>query len=83
MSRKNSVAQRLNIIKGQIGGLAQLIENNEDCNKVTDQFYAISSALKKATELYFKENLNSCLKTVSPKKRKTIEYLLEKLIKND
>lgn len=80
--RKNSVSQRLNIIKGQIDGLSRLVENKEDCNKITDQFYAVNSALKKATEFYFKENLATCLKTIDSKKRKTIEFLLKELIKN-
>ena len=60
--RKNTSIQRLNIIKGQIGGLANLIEKEEDCKKITEQFYAINSGLKKVVELYFKENLSYCLK---------------------
>ena len=80
--RKNTIAQRLNIIKGQIDGLANLIEKNEECQKVTDQFYAINSGLKKAIELYLKENLTSCLLSINLKKRRTIEFLLKEIIKN-
>ena len=80
--RKNTVNQRLNIIKGQIDGLANLIEKKEACHKITEQFYAINIGLKKAIELYFQENLSSCLKSVNFKKRKTINFLLKEIIKN-
>ncbi len=80
--RKNTIIQRLNIIKGQIDGLANLIEKKENCHKVTEQFYAINVALKKVIELYFKENLTSCLTSVNLKKKRIIEFLLKEIIKN-
>jgi len=80
--RENTVAQRLNIIKGQVDGLASLVEKNEDCRKVTEQFYAVNAGLKRAIELYFKENLTACLKSINLKRRKTIEFLLKEIIKN-
>jgi len=36
--RKNTPTQRLNIVKGQVGGLINLIEQKENCHKVTTQF---------------------------------------------
>jgi len=80
--RKNTIIQRLNIINGQIDGLANLIEKKENCRKITEQFYAINVALKKVIEIYFKDNLSSCLKSINFKKRKTIEFLLKEIIKN-
>ncbi len=80
--RKNTIAQRLNIVKGQIDGLINLIEKKESCHKVTTQFYAINSGLKKAIEMYFKENIDSCLKTINFRKKKTVNFLLEEIIKN-
>jgi len=80
--RKKTIIQRLNIIKGQIDGLANLMEKREDCQKVTEQFYAVNIALKKVVELYFKDNLTSCLKSINFKKRKTINFLLKEIIKN-
>jgi len=79
--RKNTLIQRLNIIKGQIDGLSKLMEKKKDCRKVTEQFYAINSGLKKVMELYFKENLTSCLYSISLKKKKTIDFLLKEIIK--
>jgi DNA-binding FrmR family transcriptional regulator len=80
--RENTVIQRLNIIRGQIDGLTNLIEKKEDCRKITEQFSAINVALKKAIEMYFKENLTACLESISLKKRKTIEFLLKEIVKN-
>ena len=69
--RKNTTTQRLNIIKGQIDGLANLIEKKEDCRKITEQFYAINAGLKKVIEMYFKDNLSSRLKSINLKKKKS------------
>ena len=80
--RKNTIVQRLNIIKGQVDGLVNLVEKKESCRKVTEQFYAINIALKKVVELYLEENLASCLTSVNLKKRKTVEFLLKEIIKN-
>ena len=80
--RKNTIIQRLNIIKGQIDGLTHLIEQRESCRKVTGQFYAINSGLKKVMGVYFEKNLNSCFQSIKLKKRKTIEFLVKEIIKN-
>ncbi len=81
--RKNTIPQRLNIIKGQIDGLTKLMQKKESCQKITEQFYAVNIALKKVIELYLKENLTSCLKSINLKKKKTIEFLLKEIIKNE
>jgi len=80
--RKNTIIQRLNILRGQCNGLANLIEKKGNCREVTEQFYAINSGLKKTIELYFKENLTSCLRSINLGKRRTIEFLLKEIIKN-
>jgi hypothetical protein len=38
--------------------------------------------LKKTIEMYFKENLTTCLESINLKKRKTIEFLLKEIVKN-
>ena len=80
--RKNTSVQRLHIVKGQIDGLINLIEKQEDCHKITEQFYAINAGLEKAIEKHFEDNLSSCLRSINFKKRKTIEFLLKEIIKN-
>lgn len=79
---KRTVIQRLNIIKGQIDGLANLIKKKENCHKITSQLYAVNVALKKTIELYLQENLNSCLKTINFEKKEAINFLLKEIIKN-
>lgn len=78
--RRNTISQRLNIVKGQLYGLSHLIEENCDCKKVVNQFKAINSAFKKVMEIYLKENLECCLK--SSKKNKTAEFLIKEIIEN-
>jgi len=80
--RKNTLVQRLNIIKGQIDGLISLLGSEKDCRKVAIQFDAINIAFKKSMEMYFKQNLVSCLKSVNFKKRNMVEFLLKEIIKN-
>jgi len=80
--RKNTPVQRLNIIKGQIDGLSTMMENGEECRKVIEQFHAINVGLKKVIEMYFKENLSSCLDSVDLEKKESIEFLFKEIIKN-
>ena len=79
---KRSIIQRLNIIKGQINGVANLIEKKENCCKITGQLYAVNVALKKTIELYLQENLTSCLKTINFEEKEAVDFLLKEIIKN-
>lgn len=79
--RINTLTQRLNIIKGQIDGLSKIIDGKESCKKLIMQFSAIDSGLRKVIELYLKENLDTCLKSVDSKNRESIEDLLSELVK--
>lgn len=80
--RKNTLSQRLNIIKGQIDGLSKIIESKDSCKKITEQFHAINSGLKRVVELYFHENLETCLKSIDVKNRENIELMISELVKN-
>jgi len=79
--RKNTVAQRLNIIKGQIEGLSKLVNEKNACQKVVMQFHAVNSGLKKIIELYLKENLASCFQSINSKEKKDIDFILGEIIK--
>ncbi|MCK4918678.1 MAG: metal-sensitive transcriptional regulator [Candidatus Pacebacteria bacterium] len=81
-NRKNTLVQRLNIIKGQIEALSSYIDDKKDCKKVITQLSAVNSGLKKVTELYLKENLNSCVKSIKTKDKEKIDLLLKEIIKN-
>ena len=74
--------RRLNIVKGQIDGLAKAMESEtKDCQAVLNQFKAIDSALKKVVEMYIKKNMEFCLRAVHSKDKETINVLIERLIK--
>lgn len=53
---------RLNRVSGQINGIAKMIENGEDCEKVLLQLYACTCALKKTSNIILKSHLNTCVK---------------------
>lgn len=80
--RKNSISQKLNIVKGQIEGLSKLVDENSDCQKTIVQFKAISGALKKIMETYINENLASCMKDMKLKQNKNAKFLLKEIIKS-
>ena len=80
--RKNTLSQRFNIIKGQINALSELVEKKEDCKKIVTQFYAVNSGVKKIMELYFKENLESCITSSEKIDKGKVEFLLKEIIKN-
>jgi DNA-binding FrmR family transcriptional regulator len=59
---KKEVA-KLNRISGQIAGLTRMIENEEGCEKVLDQFSAVKGALNGVLDDYLSSNLQKCFKT--------------------
>lgn len=77
-----TINQRLNIIKGQIDGLSKIIERKGPCKKITEQFQAINSGLKKTMELYFKENLKSCLEKMDKKSQEDVTTMIEQILKS-
>jgi DNA-binding FrmR family transcriptional regulator len=79
--RKNSITQRLNIIKGQITGITNLLEQKEDCKNVIIQLNAVNTAFKRVIELYLQDNLECCLNKIDLKNKETINVLLKTLIK--
>ena len=80
--RQNTLKQRLNIIQGQINALAGSIEEDKDCRQVTGQLYAINAGLKKVIQLYFQQNLETCLKPGKKADKKKLNFLLKEVIKN-
>ena len=80
--RKNTLQQRLNIIKGQLEGLSKLIDKKADCHKITQQFYAVNAGLKKVMDLYFTKNFDACVKSNKQADKKTRNFLLKQIIEN-
>lgn len=79
--RKNTVAQRLNIVKGQMDALSKIIDEGKNCKKTIEQFRAVNSGLKKVIELYLQENLQSCLQSTTAKDKEEISLILGEFLK--
>ncbi|MFA6520990.1 MAG: metal-sensing transcriptional repressor [Candidatus Gracilibacteria bacterium] len=79
--RKNTLTQRFNILKGQMEALTKLVGEKNSCQKVVTQFHALNAGLKKIMELYLKENLASCFKSINSKEKKDIDFILGEIIK--
>lgn len=77
-----ALEKRLNIVKGQVEALGSLIDKGEDCQKVISQFYAANKALKKAIEIYLKENISECVNSLDTEEKKRLNHLLKEMMKN-
>lgn len=74
-SKMNS---RLNRISGQINGITKMIENKEDCEKISIQFKAVKSAIEKVFHIFLNENIKSCVsKNNNTKLQKMIGLILK------
>lgn len=73
------ILRRLNIIKGQIEGLARLIETKADCEKILPQLKAVKNAFASVSTEIVKEGLESCLQ--DPSKKDKLNVLLAELHK--
>lgn len=56
---KNQAAKRINIIKGQLDGLAKMIESNEYCIDVLNQSLAIQNSLKSLDSVILEGHLQT------------------------
>lgn len=72
---EKSLVRKINIIKGQLEGIAKMIEDSRDCLEIITQLKAAKSALSKIGVEYAKTYLNECLekkKCISPKDIETL-----------
>lgn len=56
---KKQAQKRINIIKGQLDGLYQMIERDEYCTDILDQSLAIQNALKSLDGLILERHLRT------------------------
>lgn len=54
---KDLAEKRINIIKGQLGGLYKMIDSDEYCTDILDQSLAIQNSLKSLDGLILKRHL--------------------------
>lgn len=56
---KEAAQKRINIIKGQLDGLAKMIENDEYCIDLLNQSLAIQNSLKSLDSVLFERHLET------------------------
>lgn len=61
MHDNKNIINRLNIIKGQVDGVINMIENDRYCVDVSNQVMAITSALKSVNRQILSNHLRSCV----------------------
>ena len=60
--KRGSAVHRLKIIKGHLGKVINMVEQEEDCINTLQQLEAVMSALKKTEQILIEKYLNECLK---------------------
>jgi CsoR family transcriptional regulator, copper-sensing transcriptional repressor len=63
---------KLNRVAGQIKGLARMIEEEKNCDKIIIQFQATKGALNSIFSNYLNDNLTECMRENKPEQLKEI-----------
>ncbi len=58
---QDDVKKRINRAIGQLNGVKDMIEDNRYCGDVLIQLSAAESAIRKVSELVFKEHMETCV----------------------
>jgi len=58
---KQKLIQRLKKIEGQARGVQAMLDEERDCREIMQQFTAISSAVKAASRVFFRDYAAVCL----------------------
>lgn len=62
LTYKNNLLHRLKIARGHFDKVIRMVEDDEYCLDITQQTYAIQSALKKIDEVLLEHHLKTCVK---------------------
>ncbi len=69
---------RLKRVHGQIQGIINMLEKQDDCEQIVIQFQAVKEALNSAFTEHLSENIERCIQSKNAQK---IERLLKLLVK--
>ena len=81
MHDDNKIIRRLNIIKGQVEGVVNMIEEDRYCIDVSNQIIAITSALKSVNKEILANHLRTCVKDSFEDEGADSEEKIEEFIK--
>jgi DNA-binding FrmR family transcriptional regulator len=74
---KRKILRRLNIIKGQVSGLKEMIEKDKYCIDILNQSSAVQKALGGVDSFLLENHLGTCLKKALKNKDKSKEAIKE------
>lgn len=83
-ARKNDVAHKVKIARGQLDGILQMIEDDRYCVDISNQLLATQALLKSANQQILQAHIRSCVREAlqtdaeSPKLEEALK-LLEKM----
>ena len=81
---KVAAQKRINIIKGQLDGLAKMIENNEYCIDLLNQSLAIQNSLKSLDSVLLERHLEThVVHQMKDEKEKAVEELVTLFKRNN
>jgi len=79
---KKPIITRLKRIEGQVRGLQKMVEEDRECRDILMQLSAVSSAIRKVTELIAKNYAHKCIVELEQDDGKeSFESLIELLLK--
>lgn len=81
MHDNKNIIRRLNIIKGQVEGVINMVEDDRYCIDVSNQIMAITSALKSVNREILANHLRSCVKDSLENNEVDSEEKIEEIIK--
>lgn len=64
---REDVLKRLNRLEGQVKGVAKMINEDADCEKVLVQILAVEGAIKNIGKMIIKSHLCHCVKDATEK----------------
>jgi len=78
MKSKKAISDRIKRIKGQIGGIEKMIDQNKPCTEIVQQLQAASSAIKSVIIAILKDEI--CY-SINIKEPESLEKKLKLLFK--
>jgi CsoR family transcriptional regulator, copper-sensing transcriptional repressor len=81
-NNKKDLLKRMSYLKGHLGGVYRMIDEDKYCIDIIKQNQAVIAAISKINELLLSNHLNSCVKTAVEKgsvedKQKAFDEILE------
>lgn len=75
---KKKLISRINRIKGQMEGIAKMVDDNRYCGDILIQLAAVESSIKSLSSVVFENHMKNCVtKSIKEGDRSTIDEIVE------